>query len=70
MEWKKIKETVKKRYLQEAACMKKADIVFLLNQETKNNVIENLGVPEDRVFLIGNGVDTDAYHPLEQDTKA
>lgn len=68
LEWKIIKETVKKRYFQEAACMKKADIVFLLNQETKTNVIENLGVPEDRVVLIGNGVDTDAYHPLEQDT--
>lgn len=69
LEWKEIEETIKKRYFQEAACMKNADIVFLLNQETKNNVMEHLGVPEERIILIGNGVDTDTYRPVEQDAK-
>ena len=68
-DWEIIKNTIKKRYFQESCCMKQADMVFLLNRETKENVINHLHVPEERLVLIGNGVDTDTYHPLETVTK-
>lgn len=69
LEWKEIEDTIKKRYFQEAECMKKADIVFLLNQETKQNIIERLGVEEKRIVVINNGVNTDIYHPLSEAEK-
>jgi len=68
-DWSVIEETIRKRYFQEAECMRRADIVFLLNKETKENVVTHLGVPEDRLVLIGNGVNTDVYHPLTEDQK-
>lgn len=66
MSWNEIEETVRKRYFQEAECMKRADIVFLLNQATKDNVMTHLGVPEERLVVIGNGVNTEVYHPLTE----
>lgn len=68
-DWGEIEETIKKRYFQEAVCMKSADLVFLFNEKTKQNVTEHLGVAEERIIMIGNGVDTATYCPLEQDTK-
>lgn len=67
--WQEIEETIRKRYFQEAECMKQADVVFLLNGETKCNVMEHLQVPEDRIVLIGNGVNTDVYRPLTEAEK-
>lgn len=49
--------------------MKQADIVFLLNHETKQNVIEHLQIPEERLVVFGNGVNTDVYHPLADQEK-
>ena len=49
--------------------MKLADLVFLLNAETKQNVTEHLGIPETRIILINNGVNTDIYHPLTETEK-
>lgn len=69
MEWSQIESTVKKRYFQEAECMKQADIVFLLNEETKRNIMEHLGVPERRIRVLNNGVNTDVYHPLTEEEK-
>ena len=68
-DWKKIEKTIKRRYFQEAVCMKQADLVFLFNEQTRENVTEHLGVAEDRIVMIRNGVDTDTYRPLEQDAK-
>ena len=62
--WSEIKGTIKKRYFQEMACMKQADLVFLLNEETKRNIVEHLGVKESAIVVIDNGVNTDVYHPL------
>lgn len=67
--WEDIRDTIQKRYFQEAECMKKADIVFLLNQETKRNVVEHLGIPEERTVVIDNGVNTDVYYPLSGEDK-
>ena len=62
--WSEISETISKRYFQEAECMKRADLVFVLNVETKRNAMEHLGVAEDRIVVINNGVNTDVYCPL------
>ena len=68
-DWEKIEKTIKRRYFQEACCMKQADVVFLLNEKTKQNVTAHLGVAEGRIVMTGNGVDTDTYRPLERDTR-
>lgn len=62
--WQEIETVIRKRYFQEAECMKQADILFLLNQETKENAVTHLGIPEDRIVVLSNGVNTDIYHPL------
>lgn len=67
--WEEIENTIKKRYFQEAECMKQADIVFVLNQETKDQTIEHLKVPRGRLVVIGNGVNMDVYHPLTEEGK-
>lgn len=62
--WAEIRGTIHRRYFQEAVGMKKADAVFVLNEETRETVRCHLGVPEARITVIGNGVDTDIYRPL------
>ena len=69
MPWEKIEETIKNRYFQEAECMKKADLVFVLNDETIHNASLHLGIPAERFIKIDNGVNTDVYHPLEHSEK-
>lgn len=69
MEWNQIEQTIKKRYFQEAECMKNADIVYVLNNRTKNNIIEHLGVPESKIVCIDNGVNIDTYTPLSKEEK-
>lgn len=69
--WNEIESTITKRYFQEAECMKQADLVFVLNEETKRNAMEHLSVTEDRIVVINNGVNTDVYCPLtEQEREA
>lgn len=65
--WPQIRGSVRKRYFQEAVCMKKADAVFVLNQETKDNVLAHLGPVRGAVTVIGNGVDTAIYRPLPKE---
>lgn len=67
--WDEIEGIIRKRYFQEAECMRKADIVFLLNQQTKENVITHLNVPEEHLAVINNGVNTDVYRPLSEEDK-
>lgn len=69
LDWKEIEGTIKKRYFQEAECMKKADIVYLLNEETKQNVMQHLGVKEEKIICINNGVNTEVYRPLDDTRK-
>ncbi len=68
-EWDEITETIAKRYFQEVYCLKFADLVFVLNDKTKNNVIEHCGIDSRKVFLIDNGVNTHMYKPLSQSEK-
>ncbi len=61
LEWGKIRSVIRKRYFQEAYCMKKADVIFVLNEETKDNVVQHLKVEPQKIKLIGNGVNVDVY---------
>lgn len=64
LEWQDVESVLKKRYFQEIECMKKADIVFVLNEQTKQNAIQYLNVDENRIVKINNGVNTEVYKPL------
>lgn len=44
--------------------MKKADYLFVLNNKTKENAINHLGVNKDKILLISHGVNTDIYKAL------
>ena len=68
--WSQISGTIRSRYFQEAECMKQADLVFLLNEETKQNVMDHVGVDEHRIVVIHNGVNTHVYHPLDAEEQA
>lgn len=65
--WENICKTVHRRYFQEAFCIRKADMVFVLNEETAQTVTRYLNVPPERVRQTANGVNTDIYcpYPLE-----
>ena len=38
-EWDEIKDTIDSRYFQEVASMKEADFIFVLNEQTKKNIV-------------------------------
>ncbi len=65
--WEEAETILRKRYFQEIESMEKADISFVLNPKMRNNVVEHLGVPSERVVQINNGVNTDIYRPLADD---
>lgn len=65
-EWDDITEIIKKRYFQEVECVKKADKVFVLNNITIEHFIKHLGIDENKIVLIDNGVNTEIYKPLEE----
>lgn len=62
--WNDIKAAVRKRYFQEIECVRQADMVFILNEQTRENLVSQLGVPHSRVHLVDNGVNTDTYRVL------
>lgn len=64
--WDNVKDILHKRYFQEISAMKSADLVFVLNEKTRENIITNLGIEPDRVIGISNGVNTDIYRPLSE----
>lgn len=68
--WDSVKDTLHKRYFQEIAAMKNADLVFVLNSATKKTVEEQLEIEPDKVVLINNGVNTDVYYPLDETKKS
>lgn len=65
-DWSDIGETVKNRYFQEIAAMKAADVVYVLNERTRENIRDHVGIDEKKLCLIDNGVNTDVYHPLTE----
>ncbi len=69
LEWNKVSSIIKKRYFQEAECMRRADLIYVLNDATKWNVINNLGVEEKRVIRLAHGVNQNIYYPLSSEEK-
>lgn len=64
--WDEVKDILHKRYFQEIEAMKSADFVFVLNEETRENIISQLRIDENKVKRICNGVNTDVYKPLPE----
>ena len=65
--YEEAKSTLQSRYFQEIEGMKNADLIFVLNPKMKNNIVENLGIDENKVIRINNGVNTDVYAPLSSE---
>lgn len=65
--YEEVKSTLQSRYFQEIEGMKNADLIFVLNPKMKNNIVENLGIDENKVIRINNGVNTDVYAPLSSE---
>lgn len=65
--WDEIKDTIKKKYFQEVECVKFSDKVFVLNENTKKNLVCNLGISSDKIVLIDNGVNIGTYYPISED---
>ena len=65
--WDTVKDTIRKRYFQEATCMEQADHVFVLNEDTYLNVTQHLDVQQEKVHVICNGVNALVYHPLAKE---
>lgn len=68
-DWEKIKKTVNRRYFQEVISMRNADMVYALNEQTINTLINYIGIKPDRIRMIDNGVNTDIYIPLSNEEK-
>ena len=64
LNWDDVKDTLHKRYFQEIIAMENADLVFVLNKNTKENIVNRLGVEPRKVIEIYNGVNTDIYRML------
>ena len=67
--WENIENTIKKRYFQEVFCVKKADKVFILNDITREHFTKHIGVDNNRIIKIDNGVNTEIYKPNNKDNK-
>ncbi len=67
-EWNKIKDVISKRYFQEVFCMKHADLVYVLNENTYETLVKHIGISEDKINLIANGVNTEIYCPQDKMT--
>lgn len=63
--WEEIEATVKKKYFQEIACVKKADVVLVLNDITIDHFVNRLGVSREKIYKTINGVNTVRYSPLD-----
>lgn len=68
-EWENIKSAVRKRYFQEIYSMKNADYVFVLNENAAETIANHIGVSNDKIRLIDNGVNTNIYKPLTCEEK-
>lgn len=67
--WEEIESVVRKRYFQEIYCVEHADHVFVLNEQTRENLLNHLNVKPEKVHLIDNGVNTEIYSCLPQEEK-
>jgi len=47
--------------------MQMADAVIAVSREAKGDVQRLFDIPDERIHIIYNGIDTDEYHPVTQD---
>ena len=66
-EWKKIEQTVKKKYFQEIFCVQNADVVFVLNDITTDHFVNKRGVDKNKIVKTFNGVNVDRYSPISEE---
>lgn len=66
-QWEEIESIVKKKYFQEITCVKKADIVLVLNDITIDHFVNRLGVNREKIHKIINGVNINRYSPLPEE---
>lgn len=66
-QWEEIEIIVKKKYFQEITCVKKADIVLVLNDITIDHFVNRLGVDREKIHKIINGVNIKRYSPLPEE---
>ncbi len=65
--YEEAKPTLEARYFQEIEGMKNSDIIFTLNEKTKNSIIKNLNIPQEKTAQLANGVNTDIYYPIQKE---
>ncbi len=63
-EWSRIRKTIYRRFFQEVYGQKKSDAIFVLNQQTKENLHLHLKIKNEKIKVITNGVNTEVYKPL------
>jgi glycosyltransferase involved in cell wall biosynthesis len=47
--------------------MKKADKIIAISKHTKKDLVEKIGIPEEKITVIYQGVDTEFFKPQERD---
>ncbi len=62
--WNEIQSLVSKKYFMESYSMRKADVVFVLNENTVKNLSEHLKIDSSNIRLIPNGVNTEVFTKL------
>lgn len=60
--WSEIEDTVRKRYFQEIEACRKADVVFVLNDEIGRKLTEHFDVNPNNIVKIDNGVNVNKYN--------
>lgn len=69
-EWKNIAGITRKKYFQEIYCVKHADRVFVLNDETAKTFRTRFKVSAHKLVKILNGVNADVYRGLNSEDEA
>lgn len=62
--WEDIKSTIRKKYFLESFSLKKTDHIFVLNENAKQNLINQLNIKEQKITIIANGVNNSTYSML------
>jgi glycosyltransferase involved in cell wall biosynthesis len=68
--WNDIESLVKTKYYMERYSMQKADMTFVLNENTVSNLIEHAEIEKEKIKLIPNGVNTEVFTKLAPGDKS
>ena len=68
--WNEIENLVRKKYFMENYSMKKADMVFVLNEKTVKNLTDHAKINASHIKLIPNGVNTEVFKKLSENDKS